>query len=81
MADLHANMKQLKANLEIVKLMRTKTNDAIESGRIDRMKRQRGTLEAIYKAIDNLKLQVTEQTPVEGETVSDIMNDKFTEEI
>ena len=60
MADLQANLKQLKAKLEIVKLMRTKTKDAIESGRIDRMKRQRETLETIYKAIDNLKLQITE---------------------
>ena len=60
MADLQANLKQLKAKLEIVKLMRTKTKDAIESGRIDRMKRQRETLETIYKAIDNLKPQITE---------------------
>ena len=38
-------------------------------------------METIYKAIDNLKLQVTEQKLVEGETVSDIMSDKFTKEI
>ena len=60
MADLQANVKQLKAKLEIVKLVRTKTKGAIESERVDRMKRQRETLETICKAINNLKVQVTE---------------------
>ena len=78
MADLQANVKQLKVKLEIVKLTRTKTKDAIESGQIDRMKRQR---ETIYKAIHNLKVQVTEQELGEGETLNDIMSNKFTEEI
>ena len=67
--DLQANVKQLQVKLKIVNLIRTTTKDTIESGRIDKMKRQRETLETIYKDIDNLKLQVTEQQLVEGETV------------
>ena len=49
MADLQANVKQLKVKLEKMKLMMTKPRM-----QINWMKRQREILKTIYKAIDNL---------------------------